>query len=89
MDVLIFDDWMRDPISVASAQDLLEIFDDRFNRSSTIIASQVPVAEWHARFPDPTLADAILDRLVHNSYRLSLQGESQRKLRAIRAMPIT
>jgi DNA replication protein DnaC len=89
VDVLIFDDWMRDPISVASAQDLLEIFDDRFNRSSTIIASQIPVAEWHARFPDPTLADAILDRLVHNSYRLTLQGESQRKLRAIRAMPIT
>ena len=89
VDVLIFDDWMRDPISVANAQDLLEIFDDRFNRSSTIIASQVPVAEWHARFPDPTIADAILDRLVHNSYRLSLQGESQRKLRAIRAMPIT
>lgn len=89
IDVLIFDDWMRDPISIASAQDLLEVFDDRFNRSSTIIASQIPVAEWHARFPDPTLADAILDRLVHNSYRLSLQGESQRKLRAIRTMPIS
>lgn len=89
VDVLIFDDWMRDPISVASAQDLLEVFDDRFNRSSTIIASQVPVAEWHARFPDPTLADAILDRLVHNAYRLTLLGESQRKLRAIRTMPIT
>lgn len=89
IDVLIFDDWMRDPISVASAQDLLEVFDDRFNRSSTIIASQIPVAEWHARFPDPTLADAILDRLVHNSYRLTLQGESQRKLRAIRTMPIS
>lgn len=89
VDVLIFDDWMRDPISVASAQDLLEVFDDRFNRSSTIIASQIPVAEWHARFPDPTLADAILDRLIHNSYRLTLQGESQRKLRAIRTMPIS
>jgi len=89
VDVLIFDDWMRDPISVASAQDLLEVFDDRFNRSSTIIASQVPVAEWHARFPDPTLADAILDRLIHNAYRLTLLGESQRKLRAIRTMPIT
>lgn len=89
IDVLIFDDWMRDPISVASAQDLLEVFDDRFNRSSTIIASQIPVAEWHARFPDPTLADAILDRLVHNSYRLTLQGESQRKLRAIRTMSIS
>ncbi len=89
VDVLIFDDWMRDPISAASAQDLLEVFDDRFNRSSTIIASQVPVAEWHARFPDPTLADAILDRLIHNAYRLTLLGESQRKLRAIRTMPIS
>ncbi|MCL4561945.1 MAG: IS21-like element helper ATPase IstB [Chloroflexi bacterium] len=89
VDLLIFDDWMRDSISIANAQDLLEIFDDRFGRSSTLISSQVPVAEWHARLPDPTLADAILDRLIHNAYRLTLQGESQRKLRAIRTMPNT
>jgi len=88
-EVLIIDDWMRDPIQLAAAQDLLEVFDDRFGKASTIIASQVPVAEWHARFPDPTLADAILDRTVHNAYRLSLAGESQRKLRGIRTMPHT
>lgn len=89
VDVLILDDWMRDALTILNAQDLLEVFDDRCGRFSTIIASQVPVPDWHARLPDPTLADAILDRLVHNAYRLILQGESQRKLRAIRSMPNT
>ena len=51
---------MRDPIPLSAAQDLLEVFDDRFGHSATIIVSQVPVSDWHARFPDPTLADAIL-----------------------------
>jgi len=89
IDLIILDDWMRDAITVPNAQDLLELMDDRFGRSSTIAASQVPVQEWHSRIPDPTLADAILDRLVHNAHRLNLEGESQRKLRAIRTMPIT
>ncbi len=88
-DVLILDDWMRDPIQLSAAQDLLEIFDDRFNKKSTLIVSQVPVADWHLRFPDPTLADAILDRTIHNAYRLSLLGDSQRKLRGNRTMPHT
>ena len=88
-EVLILDDWMRDPVDLSAAQDLLEVFDDRFGRTATIIASQVPVADWHARFPDPTLADAILDRSVHNAYRLTLTGDSQRKLRAFRTMPHT
>ncbi len=88
-EVLILDDWIRDPIPIAAAQELLEVFDDRFGKAATIIASQVPVAEWHARFPDPTLADAILDRTVHSAYRLSLLGESQRKLRGFRAMSHT
>jgi len=83
VDVLILDDWMRDPLTVQNAQDLLEILDDRFGHSSAIIASQVPVTDWHLRIPDPTLADAILDRLIHNAHRLMLQGESQRKLRAM------
>jgi len=86
IDVLILDDWMRDPIQIPSAQDLLEVFDDRFARSAIIIASQVPVADWHTRFPDPTLADAILDRCVHNAYRIALQGESQRKIRGFRSI---
>jgi len=83
--LLILDDWMRDAITVPNAQDLLEVLDDRFGHSSTLLASQVPVADWHLRIPDPTLADAILDRLVHNAQRLELKGESQRKLRANRS----
>jgi DNA replication protein DnaC len=87
--VLILDDWMRDPIQLSAAQDLLEVFDDRFGKSATIIISQVPVSDWHARFPDPTLADAILDRTVHNAYCLALLGDSQRKLRGFRTMSHT
>ena len=86
-EVLILDDWMRDPIQISAAQDLLEVFDDRFGKTATIIASQIPVTDWHARFPDPTLADAILDRTIHNAYRLPLLGDSQRKLRGGRTMP--
>jgi len=88
-DVLILDDWMRDPVQLSAAQDLLEVFDDRFGKKATLIVSQVPVADWHARFPDPTLADAILDRTIHNAYRLSLLGDSQRKLRGNRSMSHT
>lgn len=60
-------------------RDLLEILDDRYDKRSTIITSQWPVEDWHAYLGDPTLADAILDRLVHNAYRLTLKGESMRK----------
>jgi DNA replication protein DnaC len=89
IEVLILDDWMRDPILLSSAQDLLEVFDDRFGNSATIIISHVPVSDWHAIFPDPTLADAILDRTIHNAYRLSLLGDPQRKLRGFRSMSHT
>jgi DNA replication protein DnaC len=89
IDLLILDDWMRDPISASETRDLLEIFDDRFGRVSTLVASQLPVAEWFSQFPNPTLADAILDRLVHNAYRLNLTGDSQRKVRAAITMPTT
>ena len=88
-DVLILDDWMRDPVPLSAAQDLLEVFDDRFGKSATIIAAQVPVSAWHAKFPDPTLADALLDRTVHNAYQLPLLGDSQRKLRAARTLSHT
>jgi DNA replication protein DnaC len=77
--LLILDDWLRDPLTASQARDLLEIIDDRYGRASTLVATQVPVEDWHARFPDPTLGDAILDRLVHNAYRLELRGESMRK----------
>lgn len=87
--LLILDDWLRDPPSLLETQFLLDILDDRYNRMATLLISQFPVADWHDRIPDPTLADAILDRLVHNAHRILLQGESQRKIRAQRAMSST
>lgn len=81
--LLIFDDWLRDPLTPSQARDLLEILDDRYGRSSTLVATQIPIEDWHAQFPDPTLGDAILDRLVHNAYRLELKGESMRKTRSL------
>ena len=78
--LLILDDWLRDPLSRSQSQDLLELLDDRYGRSATMVVTQIPVSEWHSRIPDPTLGDAILDRLVHNAYRLELQGESMRKI---------
>ena len=80
--LLIIDDWLRDPISPSQARDLLEIIDDRYGYGSTIVATQIPVAEWHQNIPDTTIADAILDRLLHNAHRLELKGESQRKKRS-------
>lgn len=87
--LLIFDNWMRDTITIQNAQDILEILDDRFGHASTLISTQVPVTDWHLRIPDPTLADAILDRIIHGANRIQLSGESQRKLRAERSMPHT
>ena len=78
--LLIFDDWLRDSLSRSQAKDLLEILDDRYGRGATLVATQVPVQDWHARIPDPTLADSILDRLIHNAYRLELKGDSMRKV---------
>ncbi len=89
LDLLILDDWMRDPISAANAQDLLEVLDDRYGRVSTLVASQVPIADWFARFPDPTVGDSVLDRVVHNAYRLNLSGDSMRKNRSPVLMPTT
>jgi DNA replication protein DnaC len=87
--LLALDDWLRDPLTRTQSQDLLEILDDRYGRSSTMVTTQVPVAEWHARFPDPTIGDAILDRLIHNAYRLNLKGESRRKINSPLTMPTT
>lgn len=83
VDLVVLDDWLITPLSDTHRRDVLEILDDRYDRKSTMICSQLPVEHWHAAIGDPTLADAILDRLVHNAYRLELQGESQRKLRGI------
>jgi DNA replication protein DnaC len=65
--------------------DLLEILDDRYDRRATLVTSQLPVDQWHAFLNDPTLADAILDRLVHNAYRFALKGESMRKQKTAEA----
>jgi len=61
------------------ARDLLEIIDDRYGRASTLLSTQIPVQDWHTHLPDPTLADAILDRLAHNAYTIELKGGSMRK----------
>jgi len=79
-DVLILDDWELVPISVAESRDLLEVIDDRAQARSTIIASQLPIETWHGVIGDATVADAILDRLVHGAHKLTLKGESMRKI---------
>jgi len=81
-DLLILDDWAIVPINEETRRDLLEILDDRHNRKSTVFTSQLPVDKWHEYLAEPTIADAILDRLVHNAYRLELKGESMRKTTA-------
>lgn len=78
-DVLIIDDWGLEELTRSQRSDLLEIMDDRHGTASTIIASQMPLTHWHQVIGDPTLADAILDRLLHNAYKLKLKGESLRK----------
>lgn len=83
IDVLVLDDLGLTPVPPARAADLLEVIEDRGDRRSTIVTSQLPVGRWHEALGEPTLADAILDRLVHAAYRLELRGDSRR--RAMRA----
>jgi len=78
-DLLILDDWALSPITPRGRQELLEIVDDRIGSGSILITSQLPIDKWHAYFDEPTIADAILDRLVHRSHRIELRGESLRK----------
>jgi len=78
-DLLIIDDFGLFPLSAEQRQDLLEVIEDRYNISSTLITSQFKHEHWHEIIGDPTIADAILDRVVHNSYKLALKGESRRK----------
>jgi len=79
VELLILDDWGLSPVTAEQRRDLLEIMEDRHGRGSTMITSQLPVEHWHEIIGDPTIADAILDRLVHNAHRLNLKGESLRK----------
>jgi DNA replication protein DnaC len=80
--LLILDDWGLEPLDAQARHDLLEILEERYGRRSTIITSQLPVDSWHQVIGDPTYADAILDRLVHNAQRLNLSGDSLRRTRS-------
>lgn len=82
INVLILDDWGLDGLNDDQRRNLLEVLDDRHGKQSTIVTSQLPIKMWHEAIGDNTLADAILDRLIHNSYRLTLSGDSMRKIRA-------
>lgn len=77
--LLAIDDWGLEPLTTAHRNDLLEIMDDRHGHTSTLIISQLPTDQWYVSIGDNTLADAILDRLMHNAHRLQLKGESMRK----------
>ena len=79
-DVLIMDDWGLEKMNLAQRNDLLEIMEDRHGLKSTLITSQLPMDQWHKAIGDATLADAILDRLLHNAHKLKLKGESMRKI---------
>lgn len=82
VDLLILDDWGPEKLDDDQRRDLLEIIEDRYERRSTIVTSQIPVDRWYEIIGNPTIADAILDRLVHNAYRIELSGESLRKQRS-------
>jgi len=82
VDVLIVDEWAMAPLADAERRAFLEICDERYQTGATLLTSQLPVAKWHGQIGDPTVADSILDRLVHAAHRLDLQGESIRKTRA-------
>jgi len=77
--LLVLDDFALAPLTDAERRDLLEVIEDRHGTGATIIASQLPVEHWHEMIGDPTIADALLDRLVHNAHRITLKGESMRK----------
>jgi DNA replication protein DnaC len=80
--LLILDDWGLEPLGAEQRRDLLEIVEDRYGRGATLVTSQVPVDRWHDLIGDPTLADAILDRIVHNAHRIQLRGDSLRRKKA-------
>jgi DNA replication protein DnaC len=86
--LLVIDDWGLGKLDDQQHRDFLEILDDRHGNASTLITSQVPVQDWHQSMPDPTIADAILDRLIHNAHRVDLKGESMRKRKSKTQEPL-
>ena len=81
IDVLVIDDWAMAPLNENERREVWEICEDRYQTRSTILTSQLPVSRWHEQIGDPTIADGILDRLVHNAHRIEMRGESMRKKR--------
>ena len=79
MKLLIVDDWGFAPLTDKERRIILDVVEDRYNLSSIIICSQLPIDKWHDNIGDPTIADAICDRLIHNAHRIKLSGESMRK----------
>lgn len=86
-DVLVLDDWGLAQIGAQERRDLLEILEDRYGRRSTVVTSQLPVTSWYDSIGDPTLADGILDRLVHGAYQIAMEGESMRRQKVTRSRP--
>jgi DNA replication protein DnaC len=87
IDVLLLDDFAMAPLKDSERRDFLEVCDDRYQRRSLILTSQMPVSHWHEQIGDPTIADSILDRILHNAYRIELKGESLRKERGRKPEP--
>lgn len=85
IDVLVIDDWAMAPLSEVERREIWEICEDRYQTRSTILTSQLPVSRWHEQIVDPTIADGVLDRLVHNAHRIEMRGESMRKKRNLLA----
>ena len=83
--MLVLDDFLIAPLKDHERRDLLEVLEDRYDRGSTVITSQVPTRTWHEALSDPTIADAICDRLVHNAHVITLRGPSMRKRKAVTA----
>ncbi len=81
IDVLVIDDWAMAPLSESERREIWELCEDRYHTRSTLLTSQLPVSRWHEQIGDPTIADGILDRLVHNAHRIDMRGESMRKKR--------
>jgi DNA replication protein DnaC len=86
-DVLVLDDFLLNPLTDVERRDLLEVVEDRYDRTSTVITTQLPTKNWHEALADPTLADAICDRLVHNAHVLKLTGPSMRRKKALQPQP--
>jgi DNA replication protein DnaC len=84
--LLILDDWGLEPLGAEQRHDLLEIVEDRYGRGATLVTSQVPVDRWHDLIGDPTIGDAILDRIVHNAHRIQLRSDSLRRKKAQEAI---